>query len=44
MQTAIAVGIAEYDRHPDYQYLIQRAESALAEATSGNSRARIAFA
>jgi len=44
VQTAIAVGIAEYDRHPDYQYLIQRAESALAEATSGNSRARIAFA
>ncbi|MFP8777814.1 diguanylate cyclase domain-containing protein [Hydrogenophaga sp. RWCD_12] len=44
VQTTVAIGIAEYDRHPDYQYLIQRAESALAEATSGNSRARIAFA
>lgn len=44
VQTAIAIGIAEYDRHPDYQYLIQRAETALNEAASGNSRARIAFA
>lgn len=39
--STIAIGIAEYDRHPDYQYLIQRAETALAEAST-SSRSRIA--
>ena len=43
VQSAIGIGIAEYDRHPDYQYLIQRAETALSEACK-SSRARIAFA
>lgn len=37
---SIYIGIAEYDRHPDYQYFIQRAETALAEA-SQSKRARI---
>ena len=31
----VAIGIVEYDRHPDYQYFIQRAETALAEASLG---------
>lgn len=43
VESSIAIGIAEYDRHPDYQYLIQRAETALAEA-SATGRARIAHA
>lgn len=38
----VCIGIAEFDRHPDYQYLIQRAETALAEAR-GAGRTRIAF-
>ena len=29
----VFIGVAEYDRHPDYQYFIQRAETALAEAS-----------
>lgn len=29
---SVHIGIAEYDRHPDYQYFIQRVETALAEA------------
>jgi diguanylate cyclase len=41
--STVGVGIAEYDRHPDYQYLIQRAETALSEACK-SSRARIASA
>ncbi len=28
VHTGLSVGVAEYDRHPDYQYLIQRAETA----------------
>lgn len=43
VESSIAIGIAEYDRHPDYQYLIQRVETALAEAGT-SSRARIAYA
>lgn len=43
VQSTIAIGIAEYDRHPDYQYLIQRAETALAEAST-STRARIVCA
>jgi diguanylate cyclase len=43
VDSTIAIGIAEYDRHPDYQYLIQRAETALGEAST-TGRARIAFA
>ena len=43
VQSSIAIGIAEYDRHPDYQHLIQRAEAALAEAST-SSRARIVCA
>jgi len=39
----VFIGIAEYDRHPDYQYFVQRTETALAEA-SKVGRARIAFA
>ncbi|WP_374412101.1 diguanylate cyclase domain-containing protein [Hydrogenophaga sp.] len=43
VQSTVAIGIAEFDRHPDYQYLIQRAETALAEAST-HARARIAYA
>lgn len=43
VQSTFAIGIAEYDRHPDYQYLIQRAETALAEAST-STRARIVCA
>ncbi len=39
----VYIGIAEYDRHPDYQYFIQRAETALAEAVQVK-RSRIAVA
>jgi diguanylate cyclase len=43
VNTRVSIGIAEYDRHPDYQYFIQRAEDALTSAaTSG--RTHIAFA
>lgn len=38
----VAVGVAEYDRHPDYQWLIQRAENALAQALQA-SRSRLAY-
>lgn len=38
---SVSIGIAEYDRHPDYQYFIQRAEAALAEAVT-TRRGRIA--
>ncbi|MCB2017324.1 MAG: diguanylate cyclase [Hydrogenophaga sp.] len=41
VNSAVAIGIADYDRHPDYQYLIQRAETALADA-GRSTRARIA--
>ena len=37
---SVFIGIAEYDRHPDYQYFIQRAETALAEASTAK-RGRI---
>lgn len=40
----VCIGIAEYDRHPDYQYFIQRVEDALAEAATHSGRANIAFA
>lgn len=40
---SISIGIAEYDRHPDYQYFIQRVETALAEAIA-TKRTRIAIA
>lgn len=39
----VKIGIAEYDRHPDYRYFIQRAESALAQASS-STPAQVAFA
>lgn len=42
VRSAVGIGIAEFDRHPDYQYLIQRAETALAEALAVG-RTRIAF-
>jgi diguanylate cyclase len=43
VRARVSIGIAEYDKHPDYQYFIQRAEDALTQArTSG--RAHIAFA
>lgn len=38
----VSIGIAEYDGHPDYNYLIQRAETALASAATSN-RSRVAF-
>lgn len=38
---SVFIGIAEYDRHPDYQYFIQRVETALAQATP-TKRVRIA--
>lgn len=37
---SVSIGIAEFDRHPDYQYFIQRAETALAEAMS-DKRSRV---
>ncbi len=40
---SVCIGIAEYDRHPDYQYFIQRVETALAEASLAR-RHRIAVA
>lgn len=40
---SISIGIAEYDRHPDYQYFIQRVEAALAEAIT-SKRTRIVLA
>ncbi len=38
----VAIGVAEYDRHPDYQWLIQRVENALAQAGQA-PRSRIAY-
>ncbi len=38
----VCIGIAEYDRHPDYQYFIQRVETALTEA-SLTRRSKIAL-
>lgn len=40
--SSVGIGIAEFDRHPDYQYLIQRAETALAGVLAAG-RSRIAF-
>ena len=40
---SVCIGIAEYDRHPDYQYFIQRAETALTEASMAR-RSKIAVA
>ncbi len=40
---SVCIGIAEYDRHPDYQYFIQRAETALSEASTAR-RNKIALA
>lgn len=39
----VCIGIAEYDRHPDYQYFIQRVETALSEASTAR-RNKIALA
>jgi len=38
----VAVGVAEYDRHPDYQWLVQRVENALAQANQ-TPKTRIAY-
>ena len=43
VHSGVRIGIAEYDRHPDHQYFVQRVETALAEA-SGTGRTRIVFA
>jgi diguanylate cyclase len=40
---SVCIGIAEYDRHPDFQYFIQRVETALSEA-SMTQRSKIAVA
>ncbi|GLS12914.1 GGDEF domain-containing protein [Hydrogenophaga electricum] len=40
----VSAGVAEFDRHPDYQYFIQRVETALAEASGRHHRSRVAFA
>lgn len=43
LNPTIGIGLAEYDRHPDYQYFIQRTETALAESMSGK-RPRVKLA
>lgn len=40
---SVCIGIAEYDRHPDFQYFIQRVEMALSEASIAR-RSKIAVA
>lgn len=40
---SLAIGIAEFDRHPDYLYFIQRVETALAESAASRGR-RVAIA
>ncbi|MEZ5701601.1 MAG: diguanylate cyclase [Burkholderiaceae bacterium] len=39
----VAIGIAEFDRHPDYLYFIQRVETALSESAASMGR-RVAAA
>ena len=39
----VAIGIAEFDRHPDYLYFIQRVETALSESAASLGR-RVAVA
>ncbi len=39
----VAIGIAEFDRHPDYLYFIQRVETALSESATSMGR-RVAAA
>ena len=43
IQTGVCIGVAEYDRHPDYMYFLQRAEAAL-QVAKAQGPDQVAFA